>query len=140
MHRIFSLVRACLLFFSSATLLGCGGASDGRVAVSGRVAFQGQDVAVGQIRFVPGKETRGPLTVARIENGKYHTDDTGGVPIGTHRVEILAYDAEEYATAPRGPGVPPIRQLLPEKYNRQSELVLVLESSPTTIEKDFVLD
>jgi hypothetical protein len=140
MIRISSLARTVSVFVICATLIGCGAAGSGRVLVSGRVQFEGKDVEVGQIRFIPVKGSKGPLTVARIENGKYDTKDTQGIPVGTLRVEILGYDGQVYATAPRGPGIPPVPQLIPQKYNRQSELELVVESQPATIEKDFMLD
>lgn len=105
-----------------AAALGCSGDDLDRIPVAGRVTFNGTAVAKGQIRFIPQSGTKGPVTVEPINEGEYATDDTGGVPIGSHRVEIRGYDAHEYATAPTGPGSPPIKQLLPAKYNTASEL------------------
>ncbi len=35
--------------------------------------------------------------------------------------------------------MPPFKQLLPEKYNRKSELILVLEKGGKTLTKDYLL-
>ena len=110
-----------------------------RVVVSGNVTYDGQLVEKGQIRFIPLGKTGGPVTIDPIEQGKYSTENTAGVPVGTHRVEILGYDAKEYANAPTGPGAPPVRQLLPKKYNRQSVLTVELESTPKVKPLDFNL-
>jgi hypothetical protein len=110
-----------------------------RVVVSGNVTYDGKLVEKGQIRFVPIGKEGGPVTVDPIEQGKYSTKNTAGVPVGTHRVEILGYDAKEYANAPTGPGAPPLRQLLPKKYNLQSALTVELDSTPKAKSLDFDL-
>ena len=119
---------------------GCG-KQDGlqRVVVSGNVTFSGQPLEKGQIRFIPSPETVGPITVEPIVDGYYTSEDTGGVPVGTHRVEILGYDAEVYANHPRGPGSPAIPQLLPRKYNHESELTATLQSDKSEETLDFNL-
>lgn len=71
---------------------GCG--SDGlhRVVVTGSINLNGAPIDDGQIRFIPEIGTVGPLTVAPIRQGQYRCDVNGGVPMGTHRIEILAWD------------------------------------------------
>jgi hypothetical protein len=113
----------------AAVAVGCGGSDLDRIPVAGRVRFNGEALAKGQIRFIPQSGTKGPVTVEPINAGQYATDNTGGVPVGSHRVEIRGYDAHEYATAPTGPGSPPIKQLLPAKYNSASELSATLNPS-----------
>ena len=71
--------------------------------MSGVVTYKGKPVEKGQIRFIPIGAPGGPVTVDPIEQGKYTTKNTAGVPVGTHRVEILGYDAKEYANASTGP-------------------------------------
>ncbi|MDC0935364.1 hypothetical protein OAS39_03680 [Pirellulales bacterium] len=111
-----------------------------RVLVSGQVMYDGQPVETGQIRFRGIEGTRGPITIDPIEDGRYTTANTAGVPVGKHRVEITAYDPKEYAAkANRGPGVAPPKQLLPKKYNRESELTVELQSGSGQITKDFKL-
>ena len=127
-------------FVLLAVLAGCGPRDElQRVLVSGDVTYDGQPVAIGQIRFVPLPGTNGPTSVERVLEGKYTTSSTGGVPVGKHRVEITAHDPEEYDNRPMGPGVQPIRQLLPEKYNRQSELEATVESGKRKTNLDFNL-
>ena len=111
-----------------------------RVLVSGEVTYGGQPVAIGQIRFIPMPGTNGPTSVERIVDEKYTTSSTGGVPVGKHRVEIASYDPEEYANRPMGPGTPPIRQLLPEKYNRESLLEATVESGKRKATLDYQLE
>jgi hypothetical protein len=124
----------------SVTSLGCtGGDGIDRVLVSGNVMFDGQPVEKGQIRFVPIDGAPNPVTIDPIDNGAYTTENTGGVPVGTHRVEILGYDGEEYRNAPTGPGARPPRQLLPKKYNKESELTVTLESGKDNDALDFAL-
>ena len=110
-----------------------------RILVSGAVTYKGQQVEKGQIRFIPTDGTKGPVTVDPIDQGQYTTKNTGGVPVGTHRVEILGYDAKQYASAGTGPGAPPVPQLLPKKYNLQSELKRTLEPNPSSQSLDFNL-
>lgn len=111
-----------------------------KVVVSGNVTYLGEPVEIGRIRFIPTDGTRGPITVERIESGRYSTQSTEGVPSGKLRVEISSYDTEEYENAPTGPGAPPIRQLLPAKYNRESELLIAIEPEPSSQTHDFHLD
>lgn len=130
--RLFALL-ACGVWLIGAA--GCGGRSD-RVVVSGTITYDGAPIEKGQIRFVP---TNGAIVIDPIDLGHYSTADAGGVPLGSHRIEITGYDGEEYANAPTGPGAPPVRQLLPEKYNRQSELTVTIDSSSGDAPLNFEL-
>jgi hypothetical protein len=117
---------------------GCRGKSGPeRVALSGKVTFQGQAVEDGQIRFDPQAGTIAPVTIAPIKNGVYDAVASGGVPVGTHRVEIRAYNPKE--PAPKGPGMPPRKQLLPAKYNTATELQITIDSGSRAITKNFDL-
>jgi hypothetical protein len=119
-------------------LLGCG-ARDGltRVVVKGDVRLNGSPVTKGQIRFIPQVGTKGPVYIQDIVDGKYTCDRAGGVPIGQHRVEILAWDPS--VPFPKGPGAPTPKQLAPEKYNVKSELTISLDNSTNPVVKDFDL-
>jgi hypothetical protein len=110
-----------------------------RVVISGAVTYDGKPVEKGQIRFLPTPGTSGPATIDPIDGGRYTTENTGGVPVGSHRVEITGYDPVEYANAPTGPGSPPVRQRLPEKYNRKSELTVTLDADSDSKPLDFNL-
>jgi hypothetical protein len=119
-------------------MIGCRGrAGPERVAVSGKVTFRGQSVEDGQIRFVPQAGTMAPVTIAPIRHGVYDAAASGGVPVGTHRVELRAYDPNE--PAPQGPGMPPRKQLLPPNYNVDTQIAITVESGTRTITKNFEL-
>jgi hypothetical protein len=100
----------------------------------------GKPIEIGQVRFIPNESTRAPITVENIRHGAYNTDSSGGVPVGTHRVEIKMFDSEEYLNAPRVPGTPGPKQLLPAKYNRESGLKLEVPSGSRPIEQDYILE
>jgi hypothetical protein len=118
---------------------GCGKPGMERVHVSGKASYDGKPIEIGQIRFVPISPASGPITIDRIENGAYETATTGGVTVGTHRVELRMYDSHEYETAPRVAGSASVKQLLPDKYNRNSELTLDVPSGSGSIDRDFEL-
>ena len=118
--------------------IGCG-RSDGltRVVVNGNVRLSGSPVERGQIRFIPHVDTAGPVTIEEILDGEYSCERSGGVPVGQHRVEILAWDPS--VPFPTGPGQPTPKQLAPKKYNVDSELVVTLDDSSNPVVKDFDL-
>jgi hypothetical protein len=140
MHRVCPEIAHAICVIAVLSAAGCG-ARDGvdRVLVSGNVTFKGAPLAKGQIRFIPSENTIGAITVEPINDGFYTSKDVGGVPVGVHRVEIRGYDPEVYAKAPKGPGSPPIPQLLPKKYNHQSELTANLEPSKSEETLNFDL-
>jgi hypothetical protein len=132
------LAHSLSLVFIAIQLAGCG-RSDGltRVVVNGNVTLGGSPVERGQIRFIPDVDTAGPVTIEEILNGKYSCERTGGVPVGQHRVEILAWDPS--VPFPTGPGQATPKQLAPKKYNEESELVVTLDDSTNPVVKDFDL-
>lgn len=110
-----------------------------RVMVSGHASYLGEPVIVGQIRFSPIPPSKGPLTIEQIRDGKYKTVLSGGLPVGTHRVSITMYRPEEYATMGRSPGSPGPEQLLPDKFNRKSELQIDVAAGSEPLQYDFIL-
>lgn len=121
----------CLLLIGLGLLLGCGhGSRLDRVVVSGKVSYQGKPVSEGMITFVPIKDTKGPASSAIIQDSLYQVVAAGGVPTGTHRVEIQAFRplANRSNHPPFLQDREPREQYLPEKYNRQS----TLEATVTT--------
>lgn len=133
-----SILCACWLALLATA--GCGYRSGlERVYVSGKASYRQKPIVVGQIRFVPIESTPGPITVELIRDGQFETVTSGGVPVGTHRVEIRMFDPEEYRSASRVPGTAAVKQLLPDKFNRESELTITIESDSDSIERDFLL-
>ena len=131
-----TILLACLAFAP----MGCGSSDDlQRVVVSGRVTFKGQPVEFGQLRFKPESSTRGPVTIAPVREGKYLADNQGGVPVGEHIVEILSYDMKAVnGKWPDGPGSNPPPQILPAKFNTQSQLTVSIDGTKA-ITHDFDL-
>ena len=135
------------LFFSLiVSLIGCGKSGHpGMVTVHGSVSHLGQPLEKGSIRFVPIEGTKGPTSGADIVDGTYTVVNRGGVPFGTHRVEIRAQRVDENA-APVGefvpgyePGEKPLMQYLPVQYNQQSQLRCVVPEDAKDHEANFDL-
>jgi hypothetical protein len=138
MLRCMKLPECLGVAFLAIHLVGCG-PSDGikRVVVKGTVNLGGSSVVHGQIRFIPHVGTKGPLSIAEILDGKYSCRKSGGVPIGQHRVEILAWDPT--VPFPTGPGQKNPNQLVPKNYNVESQIVVTLDDSANPVVKDFDL-
>ena len=122
-------------------LAGCGGAGDAveRVVVSGMVTKAGGLVKKGRITLYPVKGTEGPTSGGEIQEGKFRIDAKGGVPVGTHRVEIHQFEIKQQI-----PGRPPALDievnLLPEQFNKKSTVELIVESGNKNLEQDYNLD
>lgn len=132
-----SLLWLCVLGAVALGAVGCRRSSGiPRVVVRGAVTLNGSPVQDGQIQYVPIEGTAGPVTSARVVGGKYVCDSKGGVPVGKHRVELLAWDPK---LPSGGRGEPTRPQLVPEKYNDKSGLVETVEENGTAVEKNFAL-
>ena len=116
---------------------GCGHNGPNRVVVTGQVTLKSKPVEDGQIRFVPQGDDAGPVAIAPIRGGHYRYDLKGGVPLGNHRVEILAWDPK--VPPPRGPGVPPRPQWAPDEFNKRSKLVVEIGAASGEVIRDFHL-
>ena len=113
-----------LPIFICLLLVGCGG-NDGRLPLSGTVTLNGQALASGSIVFVP--LGGGPATGGSIEGGKFQIPAARGPVAGNYRVEIVSYESTgEMLDDPDLPGqkVEQRRQIIPDRYNKQSELSL----------------
>ncbi len=83
--------RPLLLCLALVVLAGCGrGGALPTAVVHGTVTCDGEPAEMGEIRFVPIEGTPGPLSAGTIRDGQYRIDARGGVPLGRHRVEIVA--------------------------------------------------
>jgi hypothetical protein len=126
---------------------GCGDGGPERVVVAGRVTLNGAPVDNGFIRFFPIKGTAGPMWGAQITDGEYRADGKGGVPVGTHRVEIEAFRKVKNAQPAAdvfedfgGEGPATLEeQVIPAHYNSQSTLEITVETGQGEIRKDFEL-
>jgi hypothetical protein len=126
---------------------GCRRDGPERVKLSGTVTYRGEPVKTGQLRFIPTKGTEGPTEGAMIVDGQYQAIGKGGVPVGTYTVTILAWNrraprrdrpSPEEASGRPNDGAPR-QQLLPAKYNSQSQLEITLKPGSGSIVQDFAL-
>lgn len=105
-------------------LAGCS-SPEGVGTVSGEVTFDGQPLKDGVIRFVPS-DGKTPTVSCSIVNGRY----TGEVPLGPKKVEISASKVvgkRKMYDTPDSPTVDKVAELLPPRYNVQSELSMTVK-------------
>ena len=110
-------------------VVGCSGDQHSKV-VFGTVQCGGESVALGTVRFVPIETTRGPASTGVVADGQYRIEARGGVPIGKHRVEVVARKktgkkVRDNSIVMEGSEVDETVLLGPEQYEgTQSPLVL----------------
>lgn len=141
MHRwpVVLLLAVCCV-----SAAGCRRGGPERVVVRGTVTYEGEPVQYGQIRFLPAEGTEAPASGGYISGGRYVADGKGGVPVGTHRVEITGIRPDpEFAHLADQLGDAedelPTQQYIPEQYNTRSRLTITIPPGSRRIEKDFEL-
>lgn len=130
-----------------AIINGCGRDGPERVVVSGTITFHGEPVKTGEIRFIPTKGTEGPAEGALLVDGQYLANGKGGVPVGTYMVTIVAWNGRAPTRDMPSPDAATGRQskessrkqLLPAKYNTQSQLEITIPSGSGSIIHDLAL-
>lgn len=132
--------HAALLFALTAIAIigGCGKTSD-RANVSGKVTFDGQPVATGQIVFEP--QGAGRMGIAQIVDGEYKMPAEQGPTAGDYVVKITANrPTGAKAAGARGSAeqVDVYEQFIPAKYNDRSQLKAQIGSEAEVV-KDFTL-
>jgi hypothetical protein len=142
---------AALALLCCGALAGCQKQSIERAVVHGKISFAGEPMPSGTIRFVPTEGTKTPPGAAQIIDGKYRVEARGGVPVGTHRIEIEAFRAlsPEAAAAAETARLqaehphlefPPAReQYIPAKYNNETELKITIPPGSGEIEHNIEL-
>jgi hypothetical protein len=123
------LLLGCLL-----VLIGCTDNS-GLADVSGAVTIDGAPAEEGSISFFP-VDGQGQTTGAQITQGRYQSK----APLGESRVEIRvpkAVGQKKLYDTPDSPVQDVFEEVLPEKYNSNSELRLNAQSGRN--EKDWNL-
>ncbi len=129
--------RSIAVIGTLVVLFGCGDEQNRCVIVKGKITYAGQPIEDGRVRFVPQLNTPRGTSFALIRQGEYRCDYRGGVSVGRHRVEIVAFDPNDHSLG--GPGVPPRRQLIPSKYNDKSELTITIADGSKEAVQDFTL-
>ncbi len=111
---------------------GCGGGTDSnRVSVSGQVTLDEQPLANGVITFLPS-DGKGPSASAKIENGEYETEiDPGPKNVSIQATEAAAEPTDSAARGDShgGGGSASPKQLIPAKYNTNTELKYEVQAS-----------
>lgn len=142
-----ALAIAC--FALAAT--GCGKQRIERAIVYGTVNFGGKPISKGTIYFTPIEGTKTPPGAAQIIDGKYRVETRGGVPVGTHKIEIEAFrplapdspvaiEAARIAKEHPNLDFPPSReQYIPARYNTTSELKITIPSGSGSVEHNLEL-
>ena len=88
---------------------------------------------------MPTAGTMAPMSGGHIVDGRYKIAAKGGVPLGTHRIEITGY--REPPSTGGEADAPTIRkQYVPDKYNKQSELQLTVDAGQSEMKYDLQLE
>ena len=106
--------------FLALTVLGCGPRAIEKYAVSGVVRYRGKPLPLGSVTFVPvSGPASGPTPID--QNGRYRLEAIAG----RHAVGVVAMPrrtggrpAPHLEGGMDWSGVPEVKSLIPEKYNR----------------------
>ena len=140
-----------LLLFAALAVVGCRQQGIERAIVYGTISFAGKPMPTGTIHFVPIEGTKTPSAAAQIVDGKYRVDSRGGVPVGTHKIEIeafrplapdspIAIEAARIAKEHPNLDFPPSReQYVPARYNAATELKISIPPDSGTVEHNLQL-
>lgn len=132
-HSLLSLV-----FVALGVLAGCGTENKlGRQGVSGSVTLDGRPIANGTIRFEPVAED-GVASGTTITQGKYDISAARGLPPGEYLVRISAAGESGVAEPLPGDSSKLAEELVPEKYNTNSELKVAIKKGSNE-SQDFLL-
>jgi len=136
-----ALFSAWLLAVS---LAGCGDPGDSlpRKEVSGAVTLDGKPLSHGTIQFLPTAPETPTAAMAEVKEGAYSVAIAQGLVPGRYKVLISSAHEppSDPAKADALPGMsgPPLKELLPVRYNSQSTLTAeVKKDAPNTF--DFPL-
>lgn len=134
-----------VLLAALSLLAGCSDQYQGRFAVSGKVALNGQPLKDGIVMFEPldGQDTGG---TAMLDEGTYTIPRENGLKTGKYRVRVTAGDGKT-AVNPVNPDEPPgptgggniiSKDLVPASWNIQSKQeVTVKPDGPNTFDFDI---
>jgi hypothetical protein len=126
-----------LAFCGIVFLAGCGGGGK-PASVKGQVTFVGATVENGSIRFDPMEDTVSDPAAAKITSGQYEIPSSAGLKAGKFRVTITASESMGRKMDPEaGEEVEVLREIIPQKYNINSELTADL--TPGENQQDFAL-
>jgi hypothetical protein len=113
------------LSFVLVSVAGCSGAS-AQGTVNGTVTLDDQPLKEGVVRFVP-VDGNGQTKTANVKDGRFTT----ALPAGALRVEFSApmvVGRRPAYNTPESPMVDIVEELLPARYNVQSELRITVKN------------
>jgi hypothetical protein len=123
-----------IMFICTIGMAACSKKAD-RATVSGAVTLDNQPLNSGIIRFAPTDGRTAP-SEAKITDGKFNVD----MPLGEKRVSISApkvVGQRKVYETPDSPTVDITQELIPARYNAQTELTFT--AAPGSHSKDFDL-
>ena len=134
------ILRFAFLF----VLLLCAGCNDtgGRLSLSGTVSINGTPVKSGALSIAPSTSTEGATySGATITDGRYSIPAAMGVTPGEYLVRITVTESTGIPDPNAEiPGATIIRQLVPPKYNKNTELKINVAKGKQSFNFDLVVD
>lgn len=124
--------RSCALVFGILALTSCNPPPGS--SFSGEVRYNGQPVAEGMIYLDPVDPPNNRPTAGPIKDGKFNIPASDGLLVGRYRVRITASDLfSKSANTPQVdtdglPSGPAFKELIPAKYNTNSELTFEVKA------------
>jgi hypothetical protein len=126
--------------FSIACIIGagCSQKDSGLRGTYGLVSLNGKPLEKGNISFEPVDLKQGSVSGGMIASGKYRVPTDKGLKPGKYRVRISAPDFDNPAKLKRTRDIGPMSsssgtdipgELIPKKYNTQSEEIVEVEKS-----------
>lgn len=128
-----SRLRIVFPIFVLALILGCGPSGPKTYTATGKVTFDGQPVAEGEIIFRAADGSQGSAE-GRIQAGSYSLETTPG----EKKVEITARRKVVGPAAASGEPAISFESYIPEKYNEKSKLAAtVTAAGPNKFDYDL---
>lgn len=122
----------CLL----AALLASGCSETERASVKGRVTLDSEPLDGATISFIPTSQGKGIAAWAKVQGGEFSIEAAQGPKCGDNRVEIRCVRPTG-RTLPYAPHLDEFREIVPIKYNSQSQLTAKI--LPGENQSDFSL-
>lgn len=138
--------RLCAVVSSLAVIAGCTSQGRDLAPVSGRITLDGRPLAGGSIvcqpLAVPGSVNAGKGSGAYCDDdGRFQLktlDGRDGAVVGEHRVRIYGPRTQNAPASDSDRGGLRVPEIVPRKYNRETELTLTVPAEGTT-EANFQL-